>query len=360
MKILICSILGLAVVSFLLFLWFARSPTTQLVDASGQELLAGGALEVEEAGFGGALFENARALIERKEYAAAKDGLLEIIEMSDRDGEACVLLCDVSRELEEVDAAVDYGLKATKLLPDSAEAHLCYGRALGLKMFSNMQGIGGMLSAMTQIGHFKKALDRVIELDPDDTEARTLLVFTNLAPPPFGNIDTAMELTREIESRDPVRGKQLLAACYRRKKETERAIALLEAGIEEYPEERSFHVALADIYAEEDRFDAADAEYEAARRGEKGTAYYRSLYAQARMRIQNELEPERAIELLDEFIAGDPEGDNMPSVAHACWRKGNALEQLERTEDARTAYQESLQRKPGLKVAEKALAGLEQ
>jgi len=217
-----------------------------------------------------------------------------------------------------------------------------------------------MFSAMGQLGLFKGELERVIELDPEDMEARTMLVFTNLAPRPMGDIDRAIEICGEIEARDPVRGKQLLATCYHRKRETERAIALLLGGIEEYPEEYSFHVSLADIYAEEKRFDAADAEYEAARRGEKDETYYRSLYGQARMRVQNEFEPERANQLLDEFIVADPEGDNMPSSAHACWRKGNALEQLGRNQDAREAYEESLRQEPGLKLAEKALDDLKE
>ena len=115
-----------------------------------------------------------------------------------------------------------------------------------------------------------------------------------------------------------------------------------------------------DIYAEEKRFDAADAEYEAARRGKKDEAYYRSLYGQARMRVQNEFEPERAVELLDEFIADEPDGDNVQSVAHACWRKGNALERLGLNQDAREAYEESLRREPGLRLAEKAIEGLQE
>jgi len=358
LKILIGLVAGSILVSVLLFFWFSRPPTTELVDASGKELSAGGAFDARESGSGGGLFENIRARIERGEFAAAKTELVEVLEASDRDGEACVLLCDVCRELKEVDASVDYGLKATKLLPDAAEAHLAYAKALGLKMFSNMQGVGGMLSAMTQIGHFKKALHRVIELNPEDTEARTMLVFTHLAPPPFGDINTAMELSREIELRDPVRGMQLLAVCYRRNEETERAVELLLAGIEAYPEEPGFHVALAEIYADQERFDAADAEFEAARRGEKGESYYRALYGQARMRIQHEFEPERAVAWLDEFIAAEPTGEGMPSVAHALWRKGGALEQLDRSEDARGAYEESLRRDPGFKLAREALEAL--
>ncbi|MFH1109227.1 MAG: tetratricopeptide repeat protein [Planctomycetota bacterium] len=359
LRILFYSIIGLAVFSFLFFLWFTRSPTTQLIDASGKELTAGNAVKGEQEAFAGSLFEDAQALIKRKEFAAAKERLLRVIEESDRDGEACILLCNVSRELKDVDAAADYGLKAVELLPGNAEAHLSYAKALGAQLAAEMQSIGGMLSAMKRLGLFKAELNRVIELNPQDTEARSMLVFTNMAPKPMGDIERAIELCGEIEARDPVMGKQLLAMCYQRKKETARALTLLLAGIEEYPEEYSFHVALADIYAEEKRFDAADAEYEAARRGGKGKAYYRSLYSQARMRIQNQFEPARAVELLDEFIMGEPESDGMQSVAHACWRKGNALEQLGRKQDAREAYQESLRRDPGLELAKKAIKDLQ-
>ena len=89
-------------------------------------------------------------------------------------------------------------------------------------------------------------------------------------------------------------------------------------------------------------------------------AYYRSLYGQARMRIQNEFEPGRAVELLDEFIADEPESDNMQSVAHACWRKGNAFEQLGRKQDEREAYEESLRRDPSLELAKRAIASLQE
>ena len=358
-KILIGLSLGLAVVAFLAFLWFSRSPTTRLVDASGKELTAGTANERESGAPGGSLFEQAEALIQEKNFSAAKESLLRVIQESDRDGEACILLCGVSRELEEVEAAVDYGLKAVSLLPENVAAHLAYAEALGAKIFSDMQSFGGMFSAMGQLGLFKEELKRVIELDPEDIEARTMLVFTNMAPRPMGDIERAIELAGEIEARDPVLGKQLLAACYQKTKETERAITLLKAGIEEYPEEHRLHVSLADIYADEKRFEDADTEYEAARQGDQDDTYYRSLYGQARMRIQNKFEPGRALELLDEFIAAEPDGDNLQSAAHACWRKGNALEQLGRVQEARAAYEESLRREPGFKMAEKALENLE-
>ena len=350
--------LGLVVATSLWYVWFTRTPTTQLVDATGKELTAGTAVEGQEDGLGDLFFDAPRALIENRDFPAAKAMLLRMIEESDRDGQACILLCDVSRELGEEEAAADYGLKAVELLPDNAEAHLAYAKAIGAQMAIDMQSFGGMFSAMKRIGHFKAELDRVIELDPDDTEARTMLVFTNLAPKPFGDVDQAIELCEQIEARDPVAGKQLLAMCYQRKGEPERAITLLLAGIEAHPEENSFHAALADVYAAAKRFDDADTEYEAARLGGKDQTYYRSLYGQARMRIQNEFEPAKAIELLDEFIVDEPETDKMQSVAHACWRKGLALEQLGRKQDARAAYQESVRRDPAFELAKKSLAAL--
>jgi tetratricopeptide (TPR) repeat protein len=283
---------------------------------------------------------------------------MKIIEESDRDGEACVLLCHVMRELDEPKAAADYGLKAVRLLPNSPDAHLAYAKALGQQMFSDMRSVGGMLIAMRRLGPFREALERVIELDSNDTEARSMLVFLNLAPKPIGDIDRAIAVAREVENRAPVSGKRLLAMCYQRQEETQRAKEILLEGIEEYPNAPGLRVSLADIYAEEMRFQAADEEYEAARRAGMGEEYYRSLYNQAKMRVQHEFEPERAIALLDEFIAGDPGGESMPRAAHGCWRKGNALEQLGHNQEALAAYEESLRRDPGFQQAEASLRKL--
>lgn len=206
---------------------------------------------------------------------------------------------------------------------------------------------------------FKVKIDRVIELDPDDTETRTMLVFYHLSPKPC--VTSTGQSKCAARSRFATRSAE---SNYSRSATTRRrrpsAITFLLAGIEEYPEGYGFHLVLGNICAEDKRLDAADAEYVAARGGEKDEVYYRSLYGQARIRIQNEFEPERAIELLDEFIAGEPDSGNMQSVAHACWRKGKALEQLGRNQDARDAYEESLRREPSLKLAEQALEGLQE
>lgn len=354
--IIIFALLLVAAAVFLL--WYLREPSTTLVDDKGRELTVGGAPDGKEGASDDLLFEEARTLIDDRAFAAAKENLLKIVETSDRDGEACILLCRVTRELKEVEQSLDFGLKAVELLPDSAEAHLCYAKAIGLDLSLNIKSITGIFSAMKGISLFKKEAQRVIELDPDDTEARMMLMFTNLAPKPIGDIDRAIQYAKEIETRDPVKGKHFLAICYHQNEETERAIELCRNGIEEYPEEGGFHVTLADIHVDREQFKEADAEYEAARRGEKDAMYYRSLYYQALMRINNQYDHARAVALLDEFIAGEPRFEGLPSVAYACLRKGNALELLEREQDAKQAYEESLRHEPGFEPAREALDSL--
>jgi len=358
MKILFFIIAVLLVVATVFLLWYQREPSTTLVDDKGRELTVGSAPRGEEEAPDDMLFEEVRTMIDDRAFAAAKENLLEIIETSDRDGEACILLCRVTRELKEVEQSLDYGLKAVELLPDSAEAHLCYAKAIGLELSQNVRSIAGIFSAMKGISLFKKEAQRVIELDPDDTEARMMLMFTNLAPKPIGNIDRAIQYAKEIEMHDPMKGKQFLAICFHRNEETDRAIELCRNGIAEYPEEGAFHVTLADIYVDREQFEAADAEYEAARQGEKDAMYYRSLYYQALMRIENQFECARAMTLLDEFIASEPRFEGLPSVAYACLRKGNALELLGRKQEARQAYEESLRHEPGFEPAREALDSL--
>jgi tetratricopeptide (TPR) repeat protein len=262
-------------------------------------------------------------------------------------------------ELGEVTETVDYGLKAVELLPESADAHLAYAKAVGFQLAKETKGLAGILAAMTRIHLFRDEALRVIELNPDDVEARTMLTLYYLAPMPVGDVERAFELCREIVERDPVAGKQLLALCHERDGDVEQAIEVCEEGIEEFPDEAGFRVTLADLYAGEERFADADREYAAARLGEKDEDYYRSMYSQARMHVVNESDPALALELLDEYVAGAPLSSRLQSLAAACWRRGNALEQLGRVDEARAAYEESLRRDPTFEEARDSLDALD-
>jgi tetratricopeptide (TPR) repeat protein len=356
-KIFILLIVFLVLFFTVFLLWYSDEPSTQLVDASGRPLTAGGEIIVS-GDHSDSPFDAVRAQIADRAFDEAREKLLQLIETTDADGEACLLLSDVSRELKERDAALDYGLKAVTLLPDSAEAHLAYAKALGLQLSHDIRSFSGIFGAMKRISLFKETIERVIELDPEDTEARMILAFYYMAPRPIGDLDRALEVSKEIEARDPIKGKQMRALCLHQMEKTEEAIQLCLDTLEEHPEARRFHITLARIYEDEERFDDADQAFEAARQGDRDEAYYHSLYFQALMRVNNEFEAERAVSLFDAFIEGDPKGDDMPSVAYALLRKGNALEQLDRLTEAKAAYEEALRLEPDFEPGKEALEEL--
>jgi hypothetical protein len=88
-------------------------------------------------------------------------------------------------------------------LRNNAETHFAYTKALGAQITPDMQSIGGMLGAMKRLGLLNSGPNPVIELKPQDTDARVMLVFTNMAPKPMGDIDRAIEPCGETEARDP-------------------------------------------------------------------------------------------------------------------------------------------------------------
>jgi len=356
MRILV-ALLGAALCGSLAFWWwFSADPTTTLVDATGGELTAGGATTEEEV----EPLDEARALIDARELAPAKERLVALLEEGERDGETCILLSGVTLRLEQYDEAVDYGLKAVELLPESAPAHLAYAKALGGRIASEMKSLAGLFGMIKQLRLVKEELERVVELDDEDTEARTMLAMYHMAPRPIGDSAKAIAISEEIVERDPVLGNQMLAVSYQQAKQVDAAIALCRECLDEHPEERGFHLTLAGIFEREKRYEEADAEYEAARAGEKDDDYYRSLYGQARSWMEREVELERAVEQLDEYVAADPWGEMMASAAHASWRKGEALEKLGRLDEACAAYEDCLRRQPRLEEAKKALEALGQ
>jgi len=360
----VLGLLGVGALAALSFgLWVLRPPTTQLVDASGGRLTAG---EVPDAAEPGAPrtpgthdepgpFDEPRRLLAAGRYADAREHLVGLLETSERDGEACILLSEAARRLGEADESADWGLKAVELLPESAAAHLAHARGMGLQMLS-----GDRLAALGILPRWKAELRRTIELDPRDIEARSDLAFFHMYMPALigGDLDRAIELAREIEPIDPVRGGQLLAMALHRSGETERAIETCRSVLEKAPGERALRNTLASFYADEERLEEADEAYEAARRGPRDEHYYRSLYMQAQMWIEAGEREEEALAHLDEFIRAEPRGDLMPTVAHAWWRKGVALEALGRIEEARAAYEASLRLDPGWSQARRALEAL--
>lgn len=356
MKIVIglSALAGIALLS--LFLWSTGDPGTELLDSSGAPLVAAGSPLDPSTGDVESLFASARQKLSQARFAEAKQELLEILEAEQHDGTACVLLSHATRELRQVEEAVDYGLKAVQLLPEQASAHLAYARALGVQLMTGFDGVGGMLKALPRIKRFKKELELVVQYDPQDTEARTMQVFAAMAPV-VGDADQALRVAREIEAIDGLLGKKMLAYALSYKGDLEEAIEVCRAGMQEHPLENGLPLILAGLYRDRERLEEARAAFARVRElGPRNEDYHLSMIKQADMQIAAGVHGEESLQLMQEFIAARPVGDWIPSQAEAQYLLGAALQGLGRKDKAREAFQESLRLQPGHKRATKALA----
>ena len=87
------------------------------------------------------------------------------------------------------------------------------------------------------------------------------------------------------------------------------------------------------------------------------TPHMPSLYQCARTRLLGEFDQEKAIALLDRYIALADEASR-PSVAAAWWRKGVAYEQLGQIEQAIACHEQCLELDEGWEESREALARL--
>jgi len=339
-------LLGLGLAGLLAWRCVPGAPSVALVDAAGRPLTAGSG----PTGDSGELTEALR-LIEAGEPDAARDELLEVIERGEHDGEACRWLAQLAVERQDVDEALDYGAKAVALLPESAPAHHAYASALAMQMMR-----GGMMAALKVLPRWKAVLERTLELDPADAGARQAQIGYYLFTPGLGDVERGLELARELETIDPVRGRVMQALAWRRKDEPERALELCRQGLMEHPEALELHLTLAGFLAEDERWEEAWAEFAAAREGPHEEAYYRSLHAEARARLEAGQGPERALELVQEYVQARPRGEWLPGPASARCLLGRALEALERPDEAREAYAQALRLDP---ASSEAADGLE-
>ncbi|HED64852.1 MAG TPA: hypothetical protein ENJ09_04765, partial [Planctomycetes bacterium] len=274
-------------------LFYARlQPSTSLVDAAGARLTAAPSTEDDAADY-----EAIEALIEEGELERAKARLIERLETGESDGETCLRLARVCRELEEPDEAVDYALKATELLPGSGAAHHAYAQALALKMLRG----GSKLAALALLPKWKSALATAIELDPSNVEARVEEIAFKAYMPSMlgGDSERALELADELETVDAGAGRLWRIRVLDERDEDERAMDLCRACEREFSGDAMFPYTLGTILAEHDDLAGAREAFERARSIDRGEAYYRSLSAEAELLVRLEKDPERVLELID-------------------------------------------------------------
>lgn len=330
-------------------------------EASPPAPALGPTVAVEPSAARSALLDEARALGRADDWPGAEAALTRWAGEHGEDGELLALLSEAARKQGDAERALAFAERAVAALPDSSDAHLQQARALAEKLRS-----AGVLGAMRSLGPWKEALARARALDPANLEARTDEIAFHLIAPGLvgGSKSKGLVLARELLALDEERGLPLLVWALSADGQEDEALRTAREALVARPERSKLRLTYARLL-EEDSPEEAEAQMQrivddaGEAPAERDETYYEALYQLTRARIEAEREPERAIAMLEEYLAGAPRGDTLPPKAGAWWRIGNARELLGQDEAARAAYEAALSLDPDFERARDALEALD-
>jgi len=250
--------------------------------------------------------------------------------------------------------AVDWFEKAIKLAPRSSEAQLWLGRAIGVQALR-----ANVLRQPFLARRIKAAVDRSIELDPDNIDAREMRwQFYVMAPRVMGGGDEkARAETAEILKRNRYRGLLISANTATRAKDYATAERHYKTSLAEHPDS----IGVASVYAfwlvarsrTTEAFAVIDA-YE-----KRHPSALQSLYQVGRLAAATGQQLERGEEALRKYLtAPPPPALNFPSLSVVHMRLGNIAERRGNNAAARAAYEQALKLDPRSNQARRALDGL--
>jgi Tetratricopeptide repeat. len=254
---------------------------------------------------------------------------------------------------EQYATAVPLLEKCVAADPGNSKFHQWLGRALGLQAAQN-----GIVSGALSVRRVKAELEKAIELDPLNLEARQDLAVMYRAAPGFlgGSNAKAAEQIAFIRRHDPALASQLEGDFLFADKNYEAALAA-------YQESAKLHsrpmiqVRISLAYQQRKDWTQAFAALDRALGMEADFPF--ALYQVGRTAALSGQQLDRGEQCLRTYIAipVHEELEN-PSLAAAHFRLGNILEKKGDTAAARNEYETSLKIDPKQKLAREALAKL--
>lgn len=258
----------------------------------------------------------------------------------------------------DFETAIAEAERSTELAPSESRHQELLG-GCHLEKANAQGGLGALGSAKDG----KAALEKAIELDPNNLSARQSLMAFHLEAPGIagGDKEEAARQATEIARRDPVRG---VAAKLR---------VALQSG-DEYDLTYQFDQALRLLTTGRDttglvRAALVNAAQQAKKDAEKEKLTARLYaafpddhivrYARARLWVVQGKQLTDAVRLLQQYIALPNPPMGGASVGGAHWRLGQALEKLGRGPEALAEYRRAVELVPQLEDAKKDLQRLE-
>ena len=288
-------------------------------------------------------------LFESEKYTRARAVFESIIEESPNNHRAIHYLGRVFLQEKEYDDAIEWLEEGIALNNSSSEYH--YWLAMAQLKEGQRSGILKKISLARKI---PKTLNKAIELDTDNLDARELLmVFYYGAPGIIGGDKRKglLEL-QTIQRQDKKKGKQALISRYY----TERNYDAVEKGflklLEEDPDDKEILIKFGDFCKDRKMFKKAFVVFEKITKSYPEGLY--SHYMCGRMAAQSGENLEKGIKHLDIYLQGREAGHSR-SVARAHYRLGTIYQIQGKIDHSRSEYEQALRIYPKLKESKQAL-----
>jgi tetratricopeptide (TPR) repeat protein len=265
-----------------------------------------------------ASFDDALALYREKRYPEARTAFSRLAAAEPQDGRHRFYLGAIAMRRNDTDDAIHQFEQAVALDPKNAGYHLELGGAYG--------AAAGKASLMSKMGWARKcraSLERAVELDPDNLDARNgLITFYRQAPGIVGGgIGKAYTQAEEIRKRDFFRGSLILGQLYASERRFDEAFAVA----------RELQAASPDAYL--------------------------AHYTVGRLAAESGQHLDEGEKCLQRCLELTPARDE-PHHAAAHWRLGNIAEKRRNPDAARAAYEAALKLDPNFKPAAESLTKL--
>jgi tetratricopeptide (TPR) repeat protein len=266
------------------------------------------------------------------------------------DVDAVIYMTRIALNQDDYNTAIEWAEKGLELAPDSSKTHYWAATAYVVKVQRE--------NAIMLVDKVKSHIEKAVELDPSNVEARTFLAMFLVNAPPMvgGSREKAKEQAAELMKYDAYQGHLLMAQISAVEKDYDKAAGEFEAAAQMKPEDPDPYYRMGMMYQQTQEWDKAFAALEKALVTDPDARS--ALYQIGRTGVLSGENLDRAIECLQLYLEREPES-NAPTWANAHWRLGMLYEEQGKVDAARKEYEAALALDPEDKNAKGALEKLD-
>jgi tetratricopeptide (TPR) repeat protein len=284
--------------------------------------------------------DNAVAFFEKGEHTRAAECFSALATQNPGAALAPYYLGRIALAREDNESAIDLLKKAVELARDDSNAHCWLARAYLAKLQKANHFERGVLA-----GRVLDHLQRAIELDPDNLEARVSLANYYLNAPSIagGSKKKARQQAQIITERNPQLGRPLMVQILINDGNLDLAAQELDLYLSENPGDVDTLYQVGMLYQKIERYEAAFAAFEKALTIDADALA--SLYQIGRTAVFSGQRLERGIECLREYL-GRELHQGVPGRDAAHWRLGMLYEKTEEYGRAMDEYRAAISMNP--------------